>query len=112
MQVEKQLDFFSRQLSPHSLAASQACAAAAATDLSEECQVTMSMLRSYKLPRLTAAKASETEGFEGAMEPGGSSQTSRRDDWALGAPWDSFANHGDPIGAPHRPATYSCCVVL
>ena len=103
--MEKQLDFFSQQLSPHSLAASQACAAAAATDLSEECQVTMSMLRSYKLPRLTAAKPTEIEGFEGAMEPGSNSQASRRDDWALGAPWDSFANHGDPIGALYRCAS-------
>lgn len=63
LQVEGQLQFFSQQLMPHSLAASQACLAAAspaATSSSAHgsadvaCRVTVSMLRSYKLPRTVA----------------------------------------------------------
>ena len=98
LQVEGQLEFFSQQLSPHSLAASQACAAAAAAEPDKHCQVMLSMLCSYKLPRLTSAKAAKTEGEESAMEQGHISQALRQDDWAPGAPWDSFANHGDPVG--------------
>ena len=59
------------------------------------------MLRSYKLPRLTSARAAEPEAEgEGVMEQG-ISQVSRRDNWAADAPWDSFANHADPVGVPH-----------
>ena len=59
VQVEAQLYFFSQQLLPHSVAASQACSAAAAgnplsssaqTGSGSSCQVVLSMLRSYKLP--------------------------------------------------------------
>ena len=97
--MEGQLEFFSQQLCPHSLAASQACAAApAATEPDKQCQVMLSMLCSYKLPRLNSAKPANTEREESAMEQGNNSQASRQDDWAPGAPWDRFANHGDPVG--------------
>ncbi len=63
LQVEGQLQFFSQQLMPHSLAASQACLAAASAahtsssahgSADAACRVTVSMLRSYKLPRTVA----------------------------------------------------------
>lgn len=124
--MEGQLDFFSQQLTPHSLAASQACAAAAssqqsgsvaAVDPGNQCQVTLSMLRSYKLPnklpkRETAAKAASAAGGEGAMEQGRNSQTSCHDGWAPGAPWDRFVNHGDPVGMPYGCAKHLPCTVL
>lgn len=56
------------------------------------------MLRSYKLPRLRSAKGAEAEEpGEGVMEQG-SFPEARWGDWAADAPWDSFANHDDPVG--------------
>ena len=61
LQVEGQLQFFSQQLMPHSFAASQACLAAASPahtsssahgSADAACRVTVSMLRSYELPRI------------------------------------------------------------
>lgn len=54
LQVADQLRFFSQQLLPYSQASSQACLAAATNDASllpAPAQVSLSMLRSYKLPK-------------------------------------------------------------
>ncbi|DBA79153.1 TPA: hypothetical protein ACH3X1_008985 [Trebouxia sp. C0004] len=102
-QVEGQLQFFSQQLMPHSLAASQACLAAASAvrtsssahgSTDAACRVTVSMLRSYKLPRTVAEQEEEDEMLRNddplALWP---------EDWADNAPWRSFASHVDPVGS-------------
>lgn len=114
LQTEGQLHFFSQQLLPHSLAASQACAAAvssyssstaAPTDTGNPWRVTMSSLRSFKLPIPRSAQGGETgepeEGGTGEPEEGGTVQGSSQmawRNWAAEAPWDHWADYDDPVG--------------
>ncbi|KAL3150565.1 hypothetical protein ABBQ32_000377 [Trebouxia sp. C0010 RCD-2024] len=108
LQTEGQLHFFSQQLLPHSLAAGQACAAAASsyssstaapTDSSNPWRVTMSRLRSYKLPRPRSAQGAEV---------GEGGQVSWREDWAAESPWDHWANYEDPVGDLELDLLWSC----
>ncbi|KAL3137852.1 hypothetical protein ABBQ38_005105 [Trebouxia sp. C0009 RCD-2024] len=111
LQTEGQLHFFSQQLLPHSLAASQACVAAASsyssgaaapTDSSNPWRVTMSRLRSYKLPRPRSAQGADIG------EPGEGGQVSWHEDWAAEAPWDHWANYEDPVGDLELDVLWSC----
>ncbi|KAL0053211.1 hypothetical protein WJX82_002504 [Trebouxia sp. C0006] len=102
-QVEGQLQFFSQQLMPHSFAASQACLAAASPahtsssahgSADAACRVTVSMLRSYELPRIVTEQEEEDE-----MLRNNDPSASWPEEWADTTPWRSFACHVDPVGS-------------
>ena len=62
LQVEGQLAFFSQQLLPYNQPASQACSAAAQHDsTAQHGQISLSMLRSYRLPKPTTGVPNQTK---------------------------------------------------
>ncbi|DBB12764.1 TPA: hypothetical protein ACH3X3_005536 [Trebouxia sp. C0006] len=88
---------------PHSFAASQACLAAASPahtsssahgSADAACRVTVSMLRSYELPRIVTEQEEEDE-----MLRNNDPSASWPEEWADTTPWRSFACHVDPVGS-------------